>query len=299
MDLRAVAAKTAGRMADSYVPFTGPIVEALIADFLQVQDEQFKMLRRFEGSIALLTDGPWQTARIHLEDAALSGRTDEQVLRSLTLAAERLHDAIPLQPLGSIARSQARLDLALVFSMLKDVAACRHHAANAYGEARRALWTLVNAGRNGSRRRSPSGDNAAGAVGSALNGWYLEAEFCASLLGDPASDLSLVSGDIPALGATACFERSYDVSREVRWRSGADVDFAYTLYKQRYVIPVYAIDILRGCSWPLEEFLAKAQPPLPAPETLSAMWEQRSRQRELEEWVRRDQALGYFTGMED
>jgi uncharacterized protein involved in cysteine biosynthesis len=84
MDLRTVASKVVGEMANSAIPFSGPLAESLVQELLGAQDEQIGL----SDDLNRLLDGPWQTARMYLREAALPRRTPDQVMerraRSMT-----------------------------------------------------------------------------------------------------------------------------------------------------------------------------------------------------------------------
>ena len=61
MDVKTVASKVVGQMANSAVPFSGPVAESLVQELLGAQDEQILMLRRLSDDLTD-PDGPWQTA---------------------------------------------------------------------------------------------------------------------------------------------------------------------------------------------------------------------------------------------
>jgi hypothetical protein len=85
-----------------------------VGDILGVQDEQLAILRSLDSTVQRLADVPWGSARIHLEEAKLPGRSAEQVRRSLELASEKLHDAISVASANSTSKADARLMLAVV-----------------------------------------------------------------------------------------------------------------------------------------------------------------------------------------
>ena len=78
MDLRTVASKVVGEMANSVVPFSGPVAESLVQELLGAQDEQIVLLRGLSDDLNRLLDGPWQTARMYLKEAALPRRTGHE-----------------------------------------------------------------------------------------------------------------------------------------------------------------------------------------------------------------------------
>lgn len=216
MEAREVVAKLAGARP-----------EGMLLDLLQVQDEQAALLRDGE----LLRGGPWQAARIHLHDASLPGRNRQQVRRSLMLAMAQLHEAVPLLEEGTCERAQARLDLAVAFVLLDDVASGRHHAELAYREARHAMWLLVNGskgprsllgtalylrGRRGEPIERLSSDDLA-----PIARWYDQVEWCSAFLGDPEGPMF---SRLPPTSSTPAV-----------WRPGAPLDFAFIAHKQKFV----------------------------------------------------------------
>ena len=58
MDVKTVASKVVGQMANSAVPFSGPVAESLVQELLGAQDEQILMLRRLSDDLNRLLDGP-------------------------------------------------------------------------------------------------------------------------------------------------------------------------------------------------------------------------------------------------
>jgi hypothetical protein len=292
MDLRRVAARVAGQLSSAAVPFTGPVAEAAVSDLLEIQNEQLAMLAKLDSSVLRLIDGPWRSAEMHLKDAALHGRTSKQIEHSLSLAAEKLHDAIPLQVEGTIARAQARLDLAIVLFLLQDEPAARHHAGIAYQEIRSAAHKLVNdrdvylkkqfygpITRFTYRDTDPAAWNTSWRL--QVKGWYYQAEWSSALLGDPRGK----PGPLP----------NPDDDNEVSWRQGEPVDFHYIDYKLNEVVrvvednystlaednPSWLVSLINQWQWRvnyghLGEFLGRsweevlnARPPtLPSPRTL-------------------------------
>jgi hypothetical protein len=121
-------------MAIAAVPAAQEVWEPLLRSLLQVQDEQAETIAHIDANVQRLIDGPWQTARTYLEEAALPDTTPEQRTEKLRRASEALHNAIPLQPEATLQRAYACLNLALVAQMLGESGACTlqaHYALDA------------------------------------------------------------------------------------------------------------------------------------------------------------------------
>jgi hypothetical protein len=223
MNFRTVVAKTGGQAYGSVVPFGGPAAEALLSDLLGVQDAQLALLRTIERSVRRLADVPWESARMHFEDAAIHGRSPEHVRRSLERAADRLHDAIPSQPETSPRRADARLMLAIVFFILGDAPAARHHAEIAYVEARTAAWSIAH-----KLRWNFHPDKQQPKRSVEVGRWYDDVEWAAARIGDPeAASVELTAEGLPF---QAVIDRSGKEHKDIRWREGAPLDFVYIAY---------------------------------------------------------------------
>jgi hypothetical protein len=188
MDLKTIAAKLVGTLADQALPLSGSLVERLIAEVLQAEDEQLAILRRVDRHVQRLIDGPLRTAHLYLEEAAVPGRSPEQVRQSLTAAADRLHDAIPLQPQASLAVAQVCLELAFTFRLLNDGPASAHYAKKSYRLARRAIWAWVNARITTKNKRVTQISDPV--LGAAFL-WYEQMEWAAAALG--GADLTKIA----------------------------------------------------------------------------------------------------------
>jgi hypothetical protein len=128
-----LAAEVVGVAADAVgsahgLPGLGKPVETLMRDLLQVQDELAESLSRIEGNVKLLVDAPWSTARIHLEECMIPGRTPAQITASLSKAADLLREALALQSPGTISATYVALDLAIVLTILNDREAGKYYA---------------------------------------------------------------------------------------------------------------------------------------------------------------------------
>ena len=86
MDLRRVVVNTISAVANKFIPFSGPVTQELLSDVLQYQDEQLTVLKDIQRSLQDFMNGPWQTARMYIQEAALPGRETEQIRRSLIKA---------------------------------------------------------------------------------------------------------------------------------------------------------------------------------------------------------------------
>lgn len=254
MNLRGVIVSTIGGVANNFVPFSGPLTQAVLSDVLKVQDEQLVALKELQRTLRDFMDGPWQAANIHIQEAGLPGREPEQVHHSLVQAADRLHDAIPLLKEGTIARAQARLDLAIIFTLLNDRSPSLLHAQAAYREAREAAWTFTHTAdpenkkiTRGERKKGMvvAGSTWARLAWPKIKAWYKDAEYCSAALGDPHGYevLSAKARSDPQRWAT---QGPYDYDGQLlaknlriangkaQWREGVPVDFAFIEYKQRF-----------------------------------------------------------------
>jgi hypothetical protein len=73
------------------IPGGAAMIEPLLRELLQVQDEQAKAISRIDANVQRLIDGPWETARSYVEEAALTpleGREEK-----LQAASAELHRA--------------------------------------------------------------------------------------------------------------------------------------------------------------------------------------------------------------
>jgi hypothetical protein len=253
MDLRRVVVNTIGGVANKFIPFSGPVTEGVLSDLLRVQDEQLAVLQDIQQSLKDFMNGPWQAAQMHMQEAALPGRQPEQIRRSLVQAADKLHDAIPLLKERTVARAQARLDLAIILTLLADRAPSLLHAQIAYREIREATWTFTHTPdpnnkriTRGERKKGilVDGSTWAGLAWPNIAKWYKNAEYCSGALGDPDGYEVLSAkarSDPRRWAAKGPYE--YDgqllaknlriAGEQVQWREGVPVDFAYIEYKQR------------------------------------------------------------------
>jgi hypothetical protein len=115
-------------------PLAGGVTEALLRELLAVQDRQVELILELRADVSLLRNGPWATARMHLQQAAAPGRTAAEIAEYLTLARNSLFEAIPLQYEQTLDRSQVCLDLAMVLRILGDVPGSRTYARQAWAE---------------------------------------------------------------------------------------------------------------------------------------------------------------------
>jgi hypothetical protein len=219
MDLRTVASKVVGEMADSVVPFSGPLAESLVQELLGAQDEQIVLLRGLSDDLNRLLDGPWQTARMYLREAALPRRTPDQVMEALRSASAKLREAAPLQRPGSLLHAHVLVDLAIVERMRGDDDLARHYAADAYATARSAMGTLAQHDYRGRKPDKPDGIarlRASGAV-------YDQIELAAAVICDPRAPQVLTED-----GLGVYF--GFDDHAEVKWTAEGPLDFAYIAY---------------------------------------------------------------------
>ena len=219
MDLRTVASKVVGEMANSAVPFSGPVAESLVQELLGAQDEQIVLLRGLSDDLNRLLDGPWQTARMYLREAALPRRTPDQVMEALRSASAKLREAAPLQRPGSLLHAHVLVDLAIVERMRGDDDLARHYAADAYTTARSAMGTLARHDYRGRKPDKPDGVarlRASGAV-------YDQIELAAAVICDPRAPQVLTED-----GLGVYFR--FDAHAEVKWAAEGPLDFVYIAY---------------------------------------------------------------------
>lgn len=219
MDVKTVASKVVGQMANSAVPFSGPVAESLVQELLGAQDEQIVLLRGLTDDLNRLLDGPWQTARMYLKEAALPRRTPDQVMEALRSASAKLREAAPLQRPGSLQQADVLIDLAMVERMRGDDDLSRHYAADAYTTARSAMGTLVRQDYRGRKPDKPDGVarlRASGAV-------YDQIELAAAVICDPRAPRILTEN-----GLGVYFR--FDSHAEVTWAAEGPLDFAYIAY---------------------------------------------------------------------
>ena len=219
MDLRTVASKVVGQMANSAVPFSGTLVESLVQELLGAQDEQIVLLRGLSDDLNRLLDGPWQTARMYLREAALPRRTPDQVTEALRSASAKLREAAPLQRPGSLLHAHVLIDLAIVERMRGDDDLARHYAADAYATARSAMGTLAQHDYRGRKPDKPDGVARLRASGEV----YDQIELAAAVICDPRAPQVLAED---GLGVYFPF----DDHAEVKWAAEGPLDFVYIAY---------------------------------------------------------------------
>jgi hypothetical protein len=116
-----VAAQAGGAaLASQGVPGAASVVEHLLRELLQVQDEQAEAIARIDASVQRLVDGPWETAKGYIEEAAWPNLTTSERRKKLRHASVELHRAVPLQPDATFQRAYACFDLALIERVLGD-----------------------------------------------------------------------------------------------------------------------------------------------------------------------------------
>ena len=142
-----LAFKVAGKAADAAatahgVPVpgvAGVVVEGLLRDLLAVQDEQAERLKRIEANVDQLLHGPWRIAQLHLREALLPGRTPDQQVRSLRLAAEQLRTTLSIEAEHRPSRAYVAFDLAVVLAILGDLPTSRMYGRESLRTATDAL----------------------------------------------------------------------------------------------------------------------------------------------------------------
>jgi hypothetical protein len=206
-------------MANTAVPFSGPVAESLVQELLGAQDEQIELLRRLSSDLNRLLDGPWQTARMYLKEASLPRRTDDQVAEALRNASAKLREAAPLQRPGSLQHAQVLIDLAIVERMRDDTDLARHYADDAYKTARSAMGTMVRHENRGRKPDKPDGAARLRVSGAA----YDQIELAAAVICDPRAPEILTNN---GLGVNFRF----DPHAEVKWAAEGRLDFAYIAY---------------------------------------------------------------------
>ena len=121
---KVVAQAAGGAMTSAGIPGGGEVaevIEPLLDELLHVQDEQAEAIARIDANVQRLIDGPWETARTYIEEAAVAQVGPEERADKLRNASVALHSAVPLQPDGTLQRAYACLQLAVVERMLGDV----------------------------------------------------------------------------------------------------------------------------------------------------------------------------------
>jgi hypothetical protein len=221
VDITRVAVKVASEASGKVVPFSGPIVEAVLKEVLDLQDEQIARLKTIEDGVQRLLDGPWKAGRIRLKEASLPGRTPDSRRALLNGAADDFRDAIPLQPDPSCCQAQVTLDLSMTLAVLGDRPAQQHYAWQAYLTARRTLWDLANnkkAPRTREWTKNPKSPSAFKPDYTArlyqTSEWFVEFELTTSAFVDPDARPSYAA------------ER-YDDERRIRPRDGVPLDHHY------------------------------------------------------------------------
>jgi hypothetical protein len=110
---------------------TAGIIEALLGELLQLQADQEIVLTRVDRNVQQLIEGPWETARIYIEEASLATCPRDRRRARISDASHELRKAIPLQPPRTFARAIVCLDLALVLHILDESDASALHAREA------------------------------------------------------------------------------------------------------------------------------------------------------------------------
>lgn len=146
MDIVSVSTKitsTAGGavLAAHGVPGATGAIEVVLREILQVQDEQTKAIKRIDENVERLIDGPWETARLYLEEAAFPNQTADQQRAKLQRASDSLHDAVPKQKAGTLRRAYACIDLAVIEQILGESESPRYYARLAVNAAAEAVVT--------------------------------------------------------------------------------------------------------------------------------------------------------------
>jgi hypothetical protein len=144
VDVTGAAIQIAAQASNQAVPFSGPVVEAVLKDVLDLQDEQVARLEAIESGVQRLLDGPWKAGRLRLTEAALPGCSPEALRALLTSAADDFRDAISLQPDPSLSARAGVLDLSMTLALLDDRPGEQHYAAQGYLTAGGTLWELTN-----------------------------------------------------------------------------------------------------------------------------------------------------------
>jgi hypothetical protein len=134
MDLLRLATKVAGAATDAALsahglPGGGAVTEALVESLLGLVDEQAETITRIDRAVTRLIDGPWETARLLLQEAQLPGRDASARRAAVVAAADKLREALPLQEADTLPRAYAALDLALLLTLLGDTHAARLYAS--------------------------------------------------------------------------------------------------------------------------------------------------------------------------
>ena len=143
--LTALAVELARYALDTTLERAGEsLADRLVDQLLNVQNDQTRLLEELQTDVRRLGDGPWHTARLLLEQAALPGRAPADRRDYLTRSRDRLFDAVPLQPAGTLTRSAVESQLAAVLAALGEREACAMYAARAHDSAVAGLSTLLD-----------------------------------------------------------------------------------------------------------------------------------------------------------
>jgi hypothetical protein len=143
-----VVAQAASKPLQAHgIPGGAIITEAFLRQLLLVQDQQAEALSRIDKNVQRLIDGPWRTARLYVDEAAVEGLPAAVVHQKLSLAAQQLRIAVPLQEDRAFGRAYACIDLAIVLTMLRDDAAVLY-ARQAMAAATHFLLDIESGRRN-------------------------------------------------------------------------------------------------------------------------------------------------------
>ena len=129
------AAKKAGNVTGDH----------LAKQLLDLQDEQTRLVREVQGDVQRLINGPWETSRLLVEQATLSRLSSDERRDYLTRARDRLFDAIPLQPEGTVQRATVENQLSAVLAATGDGEGAALHSRRAYDQALQGVALLLAA----------------------------------------------------------------------------------------------------------------------------------------------------------
>lgn len=136
MDAARLTAVIVGQLSENVLasvglPGVGLVLDAVLQEFVAVQDAQLEAIRQIDKKVDRLLNGPWNTAKLLIQEARLPDRSPDQRTEALKAAANKLREAIPLQDDRSFGRAFASLDLAMISRLLNDHDLAQHYAKGA------------------------------------------------------------------------------------------------------------------------------------------------------------------------
>jgi hypothetical protein len=127
-----VASQAAGKALLAHgIPGGEAATRAILHDLIGLQDEQAAAVSRIDKNVERLIEGPWNTARLYVQEALLPSRDATQTANALTVATEKLREAVPLQEQRTIGYAFVSIDLAILLLVLADRETAVFHAREA------------------------------------------------------------------------------------------------------------------------------------------------------------------------